>query len=116
MIIRLLKKKFGKKKTKKPVYAPVNTDVDNSVFYEDSDESEEVIAAPQEVDNSPIETVELSPQKAPEVRQHLPEREVFSPDNYKRDVHREVFAPTEKPTPIESVTAKEWNEIFGERK
>lgn len=116
LIIRLLKKKFGKKKTKKPVYAPVNTDVDNSVFYEYSDEPEEVIAAPQEADNSPIETVELSPQKAPEVRQHLPEREVFSPDNYKRDVHREVFAPTEKPTPIESVTAKEWNEIFGERK
>ena len=119
LIIKLLKKRFGKKKTKKPVYAPVNNAFDNCVFYGDSDEPQPTVeeAAPVLPEEVPIETVELpGANNVPELKRQLPEKEIFSPDSYKRDVHKEVFAPAEKPTPIESVTAKEWNEIFGERK
>lgn len=117
LIINLLKKKFSKKKPKKPVYAAVNTDVDNCVYYGDREEpTPPVPDTLQMPDETPIETVELPVLKKEETKHHTPEREVFSPDGYKRDVHREVFAPAEKPTPIESVTAKEWKEIFGERK
>ncbi len=115
LIIKLLKKRFSKKGTKKPVYAPVNTDVDFCVYYDYNDDIvESVPNEPTEVVDAPIETIEISAPLVAEVKKASPEKEVFSPGNYKRDVQREVFAPTEKPTAIESVTAKEWNEIFGE--
>ncbi len=116
LIINLMKKKFSKKNPKKPVYAAVNTDVDNCVYYGDGEQpTSPASETPQLPAETPIETVELPVLKQTETKHHTPEREVFSPDGYKRDVHREVFVPTEKPTPIESVTAKEWKEIFGER-
>lgn len=118
IILHLLKKKLRKKPSKKPVYAPVDNSVDYSVYIGEGDDSKpETTASPASAEPVRVETIEL-----PQVQVHEshaddePVKEIFSPDDYKRDVHKEIFAPAEKPTPIESVTAKEWNEIFGERK
>lgn len=117
IIVYLLKKKLSKKPSKKPVYAPVDNSVDYSVFFgADEEEKEPSDVQPIPAEEVPIEKIELSSvTAAPERSEDEPVREIFSPDDYRRDVHKEIFAPAEKPTPIEAVTAKEWKEIFGER-
>ncbi len=116
IIIHLLKKMLSKKPSKKPVYSPVDNSVDYSIYYGEGvdDEAPEEKPIPDEA--VPVEKIELSSLAAPQPKSDGPVKEIFSPDNYKRDVHKEIFAPAEKPTPIESVTEKEWKEIFGERK
>lgn len=104
-------KKHSKKSGKKQFYRPIDNSVDYSVFYGANDDER-----PSEK-NDPfndvlIEKVDITALKA----SHLPEREVFSPTPTSNEVHKEIFAPAEKPSPIEAVTPKEWNSIFDDEK